>query len=126
MVRTGEGVRTTARTEGLALAVVDRESLERLRSVRSLSGGETFLVSLALALSLAEMTGERAPLPESLFLDEGFGALDPDSLDVALAALDTLRASGRQGRDRHSRVRGRGALRSGARRGRSAWLGWAT
>ena len=70
------------------------------RSVQSLSGGESFLVSLGLALGLAAMTvaeGGRGLLRESsLFLDEGLGALDPDSLEIALGALETLRASGRQ------------------------------
>ena len=84
----------------LALAVVDREAGHARRSVQSLSGGESFLVSLALALGLAAMTaaeGGRGTLrASSLFLDEGLGALDPDSLEIALGALDALRASGRQ------------------------------
>lgn len=84
----------------LALAIVDRESGGARRSVQSLSGGESFLVSLALALGLAAMTaadGGRGSLrASSLFLDEGLGALDPGSLEIALGALETLRASGRQ------------------------------
>ncbi|MFO0682814.1 MAG: AAA family ATPase [Sandaracinus sp.] len=84
----------------LALAVVDAESGPLRRSVQSLSGGETFLVSLALALGLASMTaseGGRGTLrTSSLFLDEGLGALDPTSLEIALGALEALRASGRQ------------------------------
>ena len=68
--------------------------------MQSLSGGESFLVSLALALGLAAMTaaegGRGALRASSLFLDEGLGALDPESLEIALGALDGLRASGRQ------------------------------
>lgn len=84
----------------LALSVVDREAGHAKRSVQSLSGGESFLVSLALALGLAAMTaaeGGRGSLrTSSLFLDEGLGALDPASLEIALGALEALRASGRQ------------------------------
>lgn len=92
-------VRVSAAGE-LALAIVDAESGHARRSVQSLSGGETFLVSLALALGLAAMTasegGRGALRTSSLFLDEGLGALDPASLEVALGALEALRASGRQ------------------------------
>lgn len=84
----------------LALSVIDREAGYARRSVQSLSGGESFLVSLALALGLAAMTaaegGRGALSASSLFLDEGLGALDPASLEIALAALEALRASGRQ------------------------------
>ncbi|MCA1975135.1 MAG: exonuclease, partial [Caenispirillum sp.] len=79
----------------LDLQVVDREMGDEVRGVGSLSGGERFLVSLALALGLASMSGERS-LVESLFIDEGFGALDADSLDVALSALEALQATGRK------------------------------
>jgi exonuclease SbcC len=64
-------------------------------STRSLSGGERFLVSLALALGLSDFRGVRMPV-ETLLLDEGFGTLDPASLSTALAALDQLQADGRQ------------------------------
>jgi exonuclease SbcC len=62
--------------------------------VSSLSGGETFQASLALALALAERVGELAggdaePL-ESIFLDEGFGALDPETLDVVAGTIESL------------------------------------
>ncbi|MFD2438126.1 SbcC/MukB-like Walker B domain-containing protein [Modicisalibacter luteus] len=65
------------------------------RSVHSLSGGETFLVSLALALGLASMASGRLKI-ESLFIDEGFGSLDPQSLALAMEALDGLQAQGRK------------------------------
>ena len=61
----------------------------------SLSGGETFLVSLALALGLSALSAARTPV-ESLFIDEGFSSLDPETLEGALAALEALRATGRQ------------------------------
>ncbi len=81
--------------ETLELQIIDRDMADEVRSVNSLSGGETFLVSLGLALGLASMSAERS-LVESLFIDEGFGALDPESLDLALSALDSLQAMGRQ------------------------------
>jgi exonuclease SbcC len=79
----------------LAVQVVDREMGEEIRGIKSLSGGETFLVSLALALALASVTARRVPV-HSLFIDEGFGGLDAESLEIALAALDALQATGRQ------------------------------
>lgn len=79
----------------LDLQVIDREMGDEVRGVGSLSGGERFLVSLALALGLASMSGERT-LVESLFIDEGFGALDATSLDVAISALEALQATGRK------------------------------
>ncbi|CAK0742327.1 DNA repair protein SbcC/Rad50 [Azospirillaceae bacterium] len=77
------------------LQVIDRDFGDEARSVHSLSGGETFLASLALALGLSSMTGGRARI-ETLFIDEGFGALDPETLDVALSCLEALQATGRQ------------------------------
>lgn len=65
------------------------------RSLQSLSGGETFLVSLALALALATLAAPRARV-ETLFLDEGFGTLDAQNLEAALGALDVLQAGGCQ------------------------------
>ncbi|CAK0762862.1 DNA repair protein SbcC/Rad50 [Gammaproteobacteria bacterium] len=79
----------------LELQVIDRELGNEIRGVHSLSGGETFLVSLALALGLASLSSQTAQV-ESLFIDEGFGSLDPDTLDIALAALDALQAQGRK------------------------------
>ena len=79
----------------LDLQVIDREMGDEVRPVGSLSGGESFLVSLALALGLASLSSDRTQV-ESLFIDEGFGSLDPDTLDVALAGLDTLQSLGRK------------------------------
>ncbi|MGE8068441.1 AAA family ATPase [Pseudomonas sp. NPDC089569] len=79
----------------LGLLVMDTEMGDELRSVHSLSGGETFLVSLALALGLASMASSTLKI-ESLFIDEGFGSLDPDSLQLAMDALDGLQAQGRK------------------------------
>lgn len=79
----------------LGLLVVDTEMGDETRSVHSLSGGETFLVSLALALGLASMASSTLKI-ESLFIDEGFGSLDPESLQLAMDALDSLQAQGRK------------------------------
>ena len=79
----------------LGLLVMDTEMGDELRSVHSLSGGETFLVSLALALGLASMASSTLRI-ESLFIDEGFGSLDPESLQLAMDALDGLQAQGRK------------------------------
>ncbi len=78
----------------LEILVIDREFANEARSVATLSGGERFLVSLALALGLADLGSERSAV-ETLFLDEGFGTLDPESLDVAIAALEALQSRGR-------------------------------
>jgi DNA repair protein SbcC/Rad50 len=79
--------------------VVDHRNADEPRTVKSLSGGERFLASLALALALAdhvaELAAEGAARLESLFLDEGFGTLDPDTLDVVAAALEELGSRGR-------------------------------
>lgn len=79
----------------LELVVIDRDSGDDVRSVGSLSGGESFLVSLALALGLSSLSSARTRV-ESLFIDEGFSSLDPETLEAALAALEALRATGRQ------------------------------
>jgi exonuclease SbcC len=77
-------------------AVVDHWNADRQRSVKTLSGGETFLASLALALALAEglaglaAEGHAGDALESLFLDEGFGTLDPETLGQVIQALDAL------------------------------------
>lgn len=83
------------RAEGLALQIEDREMAGEARATRSLSGGEGFLVSLALALALSQMGG-KGGLAATLFIDEGFGALDAGSLDLAIAALERLQSQGRQ------------------------------
>lgn len=79
----------------LALLVVDQDMGDEQRSVHSLSGGESFLVSLALALGLASLSSNRVRV-ESLFIDEGFGSLDADTLRVAMDALDSLQSQGRK------------------------------
>lgn len=77
------------------LQVVDQDLGDDVRSVGSLSGGETFLASLALALALANMSSGDA-LADCLFIDEGFGSLDADSLETAISALEALQATGRR------------------------------
>jgi exonuclease SbcC len=95
-LRLGSGTEdSTARAEQ-DFYVVDGWNDGSARSVRTLSGGETFLASLALALALAESLtelsaeGRAADTLESLFLDEGFGTLDGETLDVVITALDAL------------------------------------
>lgn len=79
----------------LELQILDRDFGEEVRSVQSLSGGECFLVSLALALGLSSMSAHDVRV-RTLLIDEGFGTLDPSTLDSALAVLDELQATGRQ------------------------------
>ncbi len=79
----------------LDLQVIDREMADEARATTSLSGGESFLISLALALALSSL-GSRTTRVETLFIDEGFGTLDAESLELALAALDALQGTGRQ------------------------------
>lgn len=81
--------------DSLNLLVTDREMDGQQRSVHSLSGGESFLVSLGLALGLASLTSSRLRI-ESLFIDEGFGSLDSETLRVALNALSHLESQGRK------------------------------
>ena len=82
------------RVEGgeLTLEILDRHQADATRPMQSLSGGESFLASLALALGLSDLAGRNVRI-DSLFIDEGFGSLDPDTLDLAVAALDSLRLS---------------------------------
>ncbi len=83
------------RTSGeLELDIVDSWQGDARRDTRTLSGGESFLVSLALALALSDLISHKTSI-DSLFLDEGFGTLDADNLDLALDALDSLNASGK-------------------------------
>ncbi|NHZ99169.1 AAA family ATPase [Massilia sp. CCM 8734] len=79
----------------LGLMVRDQDMGGEVRSVNSLSGGESFLVSLALALGLASLSSNRVRV-ESLFIDEGFGSLDSETLRVAMDALDGLQSMGRK------------------------------
>ena len=79
----------------LSLAIIDLDMNSEIRPVLSLSGGETFLVSLALALAIANMASGSMKL-ESLFIDEGFGTLDPASLHMVMNALDHLQSQGRK------------------------------
>ena len=80
-------------------AVVDHANADTVRLARTLSGGETFLVSLALALALADQIAELAAggavRLESIFLDEGFGSLDADTLETVATAIEELGAQGR-------------------------------
>ena len=78
-----------------SLCIADGEFADELRSAHSLSGGESFLVSLALALGLASLSSEKVKV-ESLFIDEGFGSLDADTLQTVMQALDRLQAGGRR------------------------------
>ncbi|ASF45003.1 chromosome segregation protein SMC [Methylovulum psychrotolerans] len=79
---------------GLSLEVEDTAQNNRRRAPKTLSGGESFVVSLALALSLSELANNNKSV-ESLFIDEGFGCLDGDSLTVVLSALEKLPAYGK-------------------------------
>jgi exonuclease SbcC len=79
----------------LGLQVLDQDMGDEVRTVFSLSGGESFLVSLALALGLASLSSSRMQV-ESLFIDEGFGSLDPTTLNIAMDALERLHNQGRK------------------------------
>ena len=100
-LRLGSGVEEAAARAEQDFFVVDAWNGNAIRSVRTLSGGETFLASLALALALAESLTELAAESratdalESLFLDEGFGTLDSDTLDTVVSALDILHGGDR-------------------------------
>ena len=85
-----------AKKEGtdLELDIIDTFQAENRRSMFTLSGGETFLISLALALGLSDLAGRHAQI-QSLFIDEGFGTLDEHSLDMAISTLENLRSGGK-------------------------------
>ena len=134
LLRDGVGAAASAVAELLlavarrpgGFAVIDHANADEARMARTLSGGETFLASLALALALAEQvasSGRGAPHLESLFLDEGFGTLDADTLDVVAAAMEDLgrrRSDGRPGQPRARAGRaGAGAVRGAPGRPRS-------
>lgn len=98
LVRVGDESGSAARRDrGLGLGVIDRFSSGGVRDPRTLSGGETFYVSLALALALADVVSAEAGgiTMETLFVDEGFGSLDPETLQDVLAELGRLQAGGR-------------------------------
>ncbi|MCO7274959.1 AAA family ATPase [Cellulosimicrobium cellulans] len=96
LVRSATREDVRAHKRGLAMKVLDHVT-ERERDPRTLSGGETFYVSLCLALGLADVVTAEAGGVElgTLFVDEGFGSLDPETLEAVLAALGRLRAGGR-------------------------------
>ena len=80
--------------QGLALAVIDSLQDNKQRSTKTLSGGETFIISLSLALGLSEIANYGRAV-DSLFIDEGFGTLDEESLYVVLSTLENLRHEGK-------------------------------
>lgn len=79
----------------LSLQIIDKDMGDEVRTIYSLSGGESFLVSLALALGLASLSSAKMQV-ESLFIDEGFGSLDPLTLNIAMDALERLHNQGRK------------------------------
>lgn len=81
--------------DSLGLQITDLDMGGEIRSVHSLSGGESFLISLALALGLSSVSSNRMQV-ESLFIDEGFGSLDIDTLRIAMDALERLQTGGRK------------------------------
>lgn len=81
--------------QSLSLAIIDHDMDGEMRSVSSLSGGESFLTALALSLAIANMASGSMKI-ESLFIDEGFGTLDASSLHMVMNALDQLQNQGRQ------------------------------
>lgn len=87
---------TASRKSGLGLAIIDHDT-DAMRSPRTLSGGETFYTSLALALSLADVVSAEAGGVElrTMFIDEGFGSLDSHTLSLVMAQLQALRSAGR-------------------------------
>lgn len=80
--------------EALELKIMDQDQANNIRSMATLSGGERFLISLALALGLSDLAGRNAQI-QSLFIDEGFGTLDADNLAMVLRTLDNLQQSGK-------------------------------
>ncbi|WP_394123492.1 SbcC/MukB-like Walker B domain-containing protein [Psychrobacter nivimaris] len=78
----------------LELNVIDNYQGGEIRSTKNLSGGEGFIISLALALGLSQMASQNIRV-DSLFLDEGFGTLDEESLDIALDTLTNLQQEGK-------------------------------
>ncbi|MGB4136393.1 MAG: SbcC/MukB-like Walker B domain-containing protein, partial [Microbacterium sp.] len=95
-LRHSDAIAARGAASGLGIVVFDAFT-GQTRPARSLSGGETFLSSLALALGLAEVVTARAGgiRLDTLFIDEGFGSLDADTLEIAMRTLDELRQGGR-------------------------------
>ncbi len=81
--------------ESLSLQVIDKDMLSEVRSIHTLSGGESFLISLALALGLASLSSKKMNV-ESLFIDEGFGTLDAETLSMAMDTLENLHQEGKK------------------------------
>ena len=81
-------------SQPLELNVIDNSQAGEIRSTKTLSGGESFIVSLALALGLSYMASRKVSV-DSLFLDEGFGTLDENALDIALDTLAGLQQDGK-------------------------------
>src|SRR4029077_18269979 len=77
-------------TEDGTFSVVDLTAAESSRPAETLSGGETFLASLSLALALAEMVNRGGGRLDAFFLDEGFGSLDEEHLDLAMQGIERL------------------------------------
>jgi exonuclease SbcC len=80
--------------ENLSLDIIDTFQADNIRSMNTLSGGESFLVSLALALGLSDLAGRNTTI-NSLFIDEGFGSLDETTLDLAISTLENLQSKGK-------------------------------
>ena len=97
LIRVAEETSRYRRRKGLGLAIVDHLGHERSRDPRTLSGGETFYVSLSLALALADVVSAESGgvSLETLFIDEGFGTLDTDTLQTVMAEIDHLHDGGR-------------------------------
>ncbi|MGV3706462.1 MAG: AAA family ATPase [Arcticibacter sp.] len=81
-------------SKDLEIQIIDAYQADVVRPMTTLSGGESFLVSLALALGLSDLASRKTQI-NSLFIDEGFGTLDADTLDVAISALENLQANGK-------------------------------
>lgn len=99
LLKLSSGSYSLALDAGNNFLVVDHHNADERRPVKTLSGGETFLASLSLALSLSQhltdlVVGGAGNL-EALFLDEGFGTLDSDTLDIVVSAIEELGSSGR-------------------------------
>lgn len=83
-----------SKDKDLGLEIEDHYQADATRPMATLSGGESFLVSLALALGLSDLASHKVQI-NTLFIDEGFGTLDADTLDVAISALENLQAKGK-------------------------------